>query len=211
LRTALPLLPLRPNLLIPFEVFKMEAKAPLLEKAKVNDIEEIYRGGVYSFVVEDITLPNGKRTTFPTIRHPGSTGIVPLAADGTVVMTFQYRHAVGEYLLEIPAGTLERGESPLACARRELEEETGFVAQQFIEIARVHIIPAYSDEQIYVYLAKDLQRSRQHLDEDEIIRVVNYPLAELLELIRKGAITDALTVLALNQAQIYLQNPYPSG
>ena len=179
-----------------------------MEKAKVNYVDEVYRGKSFSFVVEDITLPNGKRTAFPTIRHPGSTGIVPFATDGSVVMTCQYRHAVGEYLLEIPAGTLEKGESPVACARRELEEETGFVAQELIEIAVVHILPAYSDEKIYVYLARGLQPSRQHLDEDEIIRVVNYPLEHLLQLIRKGAITDALTILALYQAQMYLQNPY---
>jgi ADP-ribose pyrophosphatase len=165
----------------------------------------VYRGRAFSFVVEDLTLPNGKRTAFPVIRHPGSTGIVPLAADGAVVMTYQYRHAVGDYLLEIPAGALEKGESPLACARRELEEETGYTAQEFIELARVYIVPAYSDEQIYVYLARNLQPSTQHLDEDEIIRVVNYPLEELLQLIRKGAITDALTILALHQAHCYLQ------
>ncbi len=179
-----------------------------MKKSGVNAIEKVYQGNVFSFALEDVTLPNDKRRSVPMIRHPGSTGIVPINPDGTVIMTCQYRHAVGEYLLEIPAGTIETGESPLECARRELEEETGFVAQEFIEIARTHIIPAYSDEKIHVYLARGLQRSVQHLDEDEIICVVKYPLEELLQLIRKGAITDALTILALHQAQMYLNDPY---
>ncbi len=179
-----------------------------MNKSEVNAIEKIYQGEVFSFVVEDVTLPNDKTKPIPMIRHLGSTGIVPINADGTVIMTCQYRHAVGEYLLEIPAGTIETGESPLECARRELEEETGFLAQEFIEIAKIHIIPAYSDERIYVYLARDLQRSVQRLDEDEIICVVKYPLEELLQLVRKGAITDALTILALHQAQMYLNDPY---
>ena len=173
--------------------------------AKVNNSREIYRGRSFSFVTEDITLPNGNRTEHALVRHPGSTGIVPLSEDGKVVMTLQYRHAVGEYLLEIPAGTIEAGESPLACARRELEEETGFVAEEFIQIAAVHILPAYSDEKIYVYLARGLTPSTQNLDQDEILQVMHYPLDELMRLVQEGAITDALTLLAMHQARMYLQ------
>ena len=156
-------------------------------------------------MTEGITLPNGNRTEHALVRHPGSTGIVPLSEDGKVVMTLQYRHAVGEYLLEIPAGTIDAGESPLACARRELEEETGFVAEEFIQIAAVHILPAYSDEKIYVYLARGLTPSTQNLDQDEILQVMHYPLDELMRLVQEGAITDALTLLALHQARMYLQ------
>jgi len=121
-------------------------------------------------------------------------------------MTLQYRHAVGNYLLEIPAGTMERGESPLNCARRELEEEVGMVASEFIELVQVHIVPAYSDERIHVYLARGLTTSKQNLDQDEIIDVVRYPLNNVIVMIGEGIITDALTIISIQQARAYIQN-----
>jgi len=160
----------------------------------------------FPFSREDITLPNGNRTEMAIVRHPGSTGIVPLFDDGTVVMVSQYRHPIGDYLLEIPAGTMEHGESPLSCARRELEEEVGLVAREFIEIAQIYIVPAYSDERIHVYLAKDLEASQQNLDQDEIIHVVQYPLNEVMQMIGQGIITDALTILALQHTWRYIRN-----
>ena len=183
----------------------MDVKKPFGEKAKVNRTEEIYRGKLFSFVAEDITLPNGERTEMAMVRHPGSTGIVPLFDDRAIAMISQYRHAVGDYLLEIPAGTMEPGESPLNCARRELEEEVGLVAREFIELAQVHIIPAYSDEKIHLYLARGLTASKQNLDQDEIIHVVKYPLNEVIRMIGEGAITDALTILSIQQACMYIQ------
>jgi ADP-ribose pyrophosphatase len=182
----------------------VDAQKQPLDKVRVNKVIERYRGRSFSFVTEDITLPNGNRTEHALVRHPGSTGIVPLTDDGKVVMTLQYRHAVGKYLLEIPAGTIEAGESPLECARRELEEETGFRAQEFIPITAVHIIPAYSDEKIYVYLARGITPSIQNLDHDEILEIVHYPLDELLRLVTEGVITDALTILSLHQTRMYL-------
>jgi ADP-ribose pyrophosphatase len=186
-------------------------RAEPLKKARVNKAEEKYRGRLFSFVVEDITLPNGNRTEAAIVRHPGSTGIVPLAEDGSVLMTYQYRHAVGEYLLEVPAGTMEKGESPLACAQRELEEETGYTAVDWVKIATVHILLSYSDELIHVFLAGGLKPSRQNLDQDEILQVVRYPWDELMRLLQEGAITDALTILALHQARTYRQNKSSSS
>ena len=119
-------------------------------------------------------------------------------------MERQYRHAVGKYLLEIPAGTMEPGELPLDCAKRELEEETGFVPTSMLELGPVHIIPAYSDEIIYVYIARGLIQARQKLDKDEILEVVCYPFAQTLEMIADGRITDALTILSLQKAWFYL-------
>ena len=176
-----------------------------LPKAKVNASREIYRGRSFAFEVQDVTLPNGSRAEYAMVRHPGSTGIVPILDDGTVLMVFQYRHAVGEYLLEIPAGTMEPGESPYDCAKRELAEETGFSAGELIKIASIDIIPAYSDEKIHVYLAKSLKPARQNPDADEIIQVVKYPLEELMDKIAEGKITDALTVLSLYRVCAYLR------
>ncbi|MHC1728140.1 MAG: NUDIX hydrolase [Syntrophobacteraceae bacterium] len=178
-------------------------------KSKVNQIREIYRGRAWSFAVEDVTLPNGNRSDYAVVRHPGSTGIVPLLDDGTVLMTLQYRHVIGRYILEIPSGTMEEGESPLRCAERELEEETGYRAKELVEIAAVHIMPAYSDELIHLYLARGLTPASQALDPDEIIQVMNHPLEELLRFIEEGKITDGLTILALYRARAYLDHPHP--
>jgi ADP-ribose pyrophosphatase len=100
---------------------------------------------------------------------------------------------------------MEPGESPYDCAKRELEEETGFLAGELIKIASIEIIPAYSDETIHVYLAKNLKPARQSLDADEIIQVVKYPLEELMDKIGGGEITDALTILSLHRVQAYLK------
>ena len=174
------------------------------KKATVKSTAEAYKGRIFNFVTENLTLPNGRDTEMAFIRHPGSTAVVPLLDDNTVVMEVQYRHPVGEYLLEIPAGTMEPGESPLDCAKRELIEETGFRARQFIKLRKIHIIPAYSDEEIHVFIAKGLTPAKQNLDPDEIIEVVTYPLEKVLQMIEVGRITDALTILSIQMAWFYI-------
>jgi ADP-ribose pyrophosphatase len=176
------------------------------KKAEVHGIQKYYQGNIFSFVSEDVTLPNGSRTEMAVVRHPGSTAVVPFLDDNTVVMERQYRHAVGEYLLEIPAGTMEAGELPLDCAQRELQEETGLRATRMIELGPVYILPAYSDEIIHVYIARGLIPARQRLDKDEILEVVHYPFEQTLRMITDGRITDALTILSLQRARAYLQS-----
>ena len=183
----------------------MSSNKPIQKPAKVHKIQRHYQGPLFSFVTEDVSLPNGSRTELAMVRHPGSTAVVPLFEDHTVLMERQYRHAVQDYLLEIPAGTMEPGETPLKCAARELQEETGYVAEKFSEIAQVLILPAYSDEKIYVYLAQDFTLTGQNLDQDEIIEVVRLPLEETMKLIDKGKIIDALTILALQRVWIHLK------
>ena len=173
-------------------------------KAEVHRIQKHSQGQLFSFESEDVTLPNGSRAEMAVVRHPGSTAVVPLLDDNTVVMELQYRNAVGEYMLEIPAGTMEPGELPLDCAKRELEEETGFRATRMMELGPVHILPAYSDEIIHVYIARELIPARQKLDKDEIIEVVRYPFEQTLRMIADGRITDALTVLSLQKAWFYI-------
>jgi len=175
------------------------------KKAIVNNVTEIYRGRVFNFVSEDVSLPNGRRTDLALLRHPGSTAIVPLLDDDTVVIERQYRHPVGRYMLEIPAGTMEPGETPLDCARRELTEETGMVAADFTALGLTHIVPSYCDEVIHLFIARGLSSSRQNLDSDEIIEVVRYPLPETMEMIADSRITDALTILCLQRVWFYLK------
>ncbi len=174
------------------------------KKALVHRVQTHYQGQLFSFESEDVTLPNGSRTQMAMVRHPGSTAVVPFLDDQTVVMERQYRHAVGQYLLEVPAGTLEPGELPLECARRELEEETGYIASSMLELGPVHIIPAYSDEIIHVYIAMGLTQSRQQLDRDEILEVEYHPFEQTMDMIADGRITDALTILSIQKAWFYL-------
>jgi len=183
----------------------MDKKDSFIKKLKVEQTERVYQGKLFSFVVEDITLPNDAKTKMAMVRHPGSAAIVPLREDGKVVMILQYRHPVRDFLLEIPAGTIEPGESPLDCARRELIEETGLKAEEFIKLTEVHILPAYSDEKTHVYLARKFTPMKQRLDQDEILEVVEYPLGEVVDMIGNGVATDALTILSIQMAWMYLQ------
>jgi ADP-ribose pyrophosphatase len=180
----------------------LKSKNPRRKRAHIHKASRLYEGRTFSFVAEDVTLPNDSRTEMAFVQHPGSTAIVPLLSNNMVILERQYRHPVRDYLLEIPAGTMDPGETALTCARRELEEETGYVAEEFTELGRVHILPAYSDELIVVYLARGLTLSE---DKDEIIRVVAHSLDPALELVAAGRITDALTILALQWAWFSLQ------
>jgi ADP-ribose pyrophosphatase len=172
--------------------------------AHVHATTELYRGRHFGFVTEDVTLPNGRRTEMAIVRHPGSVAVVPVLADGRILVERQYRHPVRAEMLEVPAGTLEPGESPADCARRELEEETGHSAAEVVPLGRTHILPAYSDEVIHLFLARGLTPTASRPDPDEIIRTVAYPLDELLDMIAGGEITDALTILSLQRVWFYL-------
>jgi ADP-ribose pyrophosphatase len=183
----------------------MNPDAERTGNARIHRRTEIFRGRHFSFVTENLTLPNGRRTDMAMVCHPGSVGIVPLLDDRNVVMEHQYRPCVRETLLEIPAGTLEPGESPRACAGRELEEETGYTAAEFIDLGRTHILPAYSDEVIHLFIACGLKLTRPRLDPDEIIRTQIYPLDRLMDMILAGEITDALTILALQRTWFQLR------
>jgi ADP-ribose pyrophosphatase len=173
-------------------------------KIKTNWAKEEYHNDTFSLVTENITLPNGNLTDMSFIRHPGSAGIVPMLDDDSVVLTLQYRHPVGRWMLEIPAGTMIPGESPIACAMRELEEEAGFFAEEYTDLSQIHILPSYSDEKIHIFLARGLKLSRPKPDEDEIIQVVTYPRNEVMRMINTGEITCALTIIAMQQACSYL-------
>lgn len=182
----------------------MDSETGRSPKTGARHRTEIFRGRHFSFVTEEHTLPNGRRAEMAMVRHPGSVGIVPLVDERHVLMEHQYRPCIGETLIEIPAGTLEPGESPRDCAARELEEETGYRAAEFIDLGRTHILPAYSDELIHLFIAGGLTLTQPGLDPDEIIGTQVYPLERLMDMIRAGGITDALTVLALQRTWFWL-------
>lgn len=152
-----------------------------------------------SFAVsrERVHLPNGHETTIDVIRHPGACAIVAMLDDDHVVLLHQYRHAIGQWQLEVPAGKFDPGESPEQCAARELEEETGFRTETLESLGMIWPTPGFSDEKIYLFLCSDLQSGTQRLEPNEVVEVVSMPFTEALAAVSTGEIQDAKTIAAL--------------
>jgi ADP-ribose pyrophosphatase len=154
----------------------------------------IHAGKKYSFKTDEVQLPNGKTTTRDVVDHPGAVAIVPILDDGRILLVKQYRYPTGKELLEIPAGTLEAGEAPDTCARRELSEETGYTAGSMKKILSMYMVPGYSNEIIHLYFATQLKQGTKHIEDDEDITVEAYGADELLEMMEKNTIEDAKTI-----------------
>lgn len=161
----------------------------------------VHKGKVVDLRVESVRLPNGNVHELELIRHPGAAAVVPLDADGNVLLVRQYRHATHGWLLEVPAGKLDAGEPPEHCARRELEEETGVRAGSLISLGWIWTTPGFTDERIWLYLATDLGPGTQKLGGDEVLSVERIPLAEAEARALSGEITDAKSVCALLRAR----------
>ncbi len=164
---------------------------------KVHNITNLYNGKIFNVALEKVTLPNGVIKDREVVRHPGAAAMVPLLDDGNVVLVKQHRHAVNDYLWEIPAGTLEPEEEPLACAGRELIEETGYEANNFDKLTEILPAPGYTDEHIHIFLATGLTLAEQRLEDDEILTVQPTPFDKAIEMIKTGEIQDAKTIVGL--------------
>ena len=161
---------------------------------------QIYRGAVIEVVTEDVDLPQGRSARLDLIRHPGAAAVVPFLSNEEVLLIRQYRHAAGGYILEVPAGKLDPGEAPEACARRELEEETGWRAGNCERLTSVLTTPGFTDERIHLFMASELSSAQQNLQDDEIIELVPMAFQDALDLVWKGEIEDGKTALALIHA-----------
>lgn len=159
--------------------------------------ERIYSGRIVKLDVIDVRLPDGKETTREIIRHPGAVALVALDAEQRVLLVRQYRNAADKILLEIPAGTLHPDEAPLACAERELQEETGYRPGKLEPLGGIYAAPGYTTEFIHLFLATDLSESRLAMDDDEFIEVERLPLPEALAMIEQGVIADGKSVVGL--------------
>jgi ADP-ribose pyrophosphatase len=164
---------------------------------KVQDTRTVYRGRIFDVFLEKVVLPNGMTKDREVIRHPGAAAMVPLLGDGRVILIKQYRHAVDRFLWEIPAGTLERGENPLECARRELVEEIGYSAATLEKITEILPAPGYTDERIHIFIATELSPALQNLDADEVLEIKPTPFDRAIEMIGQGHIQDAKTIVGL--------------
>ena len=161
---------------------------------------EIYDGKIIKVRVDDIMLASGGRSVREVVEHAPAVVIVPIDADGNVLLVRQYRYAAKQFLLEAPAGIVEDGESPDACAQRELAEEVGFASRNLRALGGFWSSPGFCDEFMYVYLAKDLVPHSLKPDDDENIQVEKLPLSRVQQYIRLGEIQDAKSVAALLMA-----------
>ena len=163
---------------------------------KINS-KLLHRGKHFSFLQDEVELPDGKRTKRDIVAHPGAVAIVPVMDDGRIVLVRQYRYAAGRELLEIPAGTLEVGEPVDDCAYRELREETGYSASSIKKVISCYMAPGYSSEVIHYYVARGLTPVGSELDPDEFIEVETYSLKDILSMIKDNTIIDAKTVTGI--------------
>ena len=142
-----------------------------------------------------------REAVYDLVHHPGAAAVVPLHADGTVSLLYQFRYALGREIREIPAGTLEEGEPFLECASRELEEETGYRAAHWTELATFHPSPGFCDEELRVFLAEDLSEGSGGTEADEHLETARVPLTEALDWIEAGRIVDAKSIVGLLRAR----------
>ncbi len=162
--------------------------------------EEIFNGKIVHLFRDTVRLPNGKPATREVMRHPGAAAVVPVTQDGNVILVRQYRYPFAQVMLEIPAGKLDPGEDPLVCARRELLEETGYEAAEFVSLGVFYPSVAVLDEKIYLYIAKGLTFRAANPDADEFLNVEQRPLDELVEEIMAGGVPDGKTQAAILKA-----------
>lgn len=168
---------------------------------KQTGSEEIFDGVILHVFKDTVELPNGDKATRELVRHVGAAAVVAITDDEKVIVERQFRYPFGEVMTEIPAGKLDsKLENPLEAAKRELLEETGITADEWRELGVFYPTVAYTDEKIWIYMAKGLHYGKQSLDEDEFLNVEAVPIDELLQDIMDGKIKDGKTQVAVLKA-----------
>ena len=165
-------------------------------KEKVSNTKLIYKGKILNLRLDEVILPNGKKTTREIIEHGNSVAILPLI-DDKILFVEQYRRPLDKALLEIPAGRLEKGEDIEECAKRELEEETGYKAGSIKKLTCAYLAPGYSSELIHIFLAENLKKTKPNPDEDEFIKTAILDKKEALKKIMNREITDSKTIIGI--------------
>ncbi len=163
--------------------------------------KKIFSGKLVKLFISKLKLPNGKTGYFEEIIHPQASLVVPFIKN-RIVFIRQYRAVIDKYIWELPAGILEPGETPYACAKREITEETGYLVRNVKRIGKIYTSPGFCDEIIHVFKADCVSKGRSERDADELIRVRLVKKSEAIELFRNGKIQDAKTIAALAFAGI---------
>jgi ADP-ribose pyrophosphatase len=173
-----------------------------MRTAEVLSSNVLHRHRIFTIVEQALRLPSGRTVVRQVVNHPGAVVIIPQLEDGRLVLIDQYRFAVGETLLEFPAGTLDRGEQPLDCARRELIEETGYRAEHWRALGIMYPSPGYCDERQHLFLASGLVPEQAAGDDDEMIEVKRLTVQEVERAIVDGALVDAKSIAAYTRAKL---------
>jgi len=165
---------------------------------KVLDHKVIHRGKVFNTIVDEIEYDSGNKSSRQIAEHPGGAVVLPLLDDGRIIFVHQYRYPLKEYLYELPAGKLEPNESPEVCAKRELEEETGYEAGRLEKLIAIFTSPGFSDEKLHIYLARNLRAGKQKLEEGELGLTLKYiPVKEAFHMVKTNEIVDAKSIVGL--------------
>ena len=165
-------------------------------KERYHKTQFNYKGKAVGFTSHEVILPNGKKAVREYLVHPGATAVLPFINKDTVALVKQYRYPVKEITLEVPAGKIDPKESPLACVKRELKEETGFTAKKIIKLTTFWTTPAFADEVLHIYAAFGLSKATASPDEDEFISYQAVPFKKLLKLVHTGKVKDSKTIIA---------------
>jgi ADP-ribose pyrophosphatase len=180
-------------------IFRRTQAMPIAEVLSTN---VLHRYRIFAIVEQALRLPSGRTVVRQVVHHPGAVVIIPQLADGRLILIAQYRFAVGETLLEFPAGTLEPGEAPLECAKRELIEETGYRAEHWRALGMTYPSPGYCDEQQHLLMATGLVPEHATGDADEIIEVKGLTVQEVERSIADGRLVDAKSIAAYARAKL---------
>jgi ADP-ribose pyrophosphatase len=172
--------------------------------------ETIASGGMLNVMRDQVRLPNGNISQREYVLHPGAVVVVPLLPNGNVILEKQFRYPLHQVFIELPAGKIDAGEDILVTGQRELLEETGFSATEWIMLGHQHPCIGYSNEVIHMYLARGLVAGEHQRDDDEHLEVFEVPFGDCLKMIQTGEITDGKTIVALYSAEKYLQSLNPS-
>lgn len=158
---------------------------------------EKFKGKILNVYVKEMRLPNGYLSRIEIVKHPGAVLIAPLLSKNKIILLRQFRPVISSYIYELPAGTLEKGEQPAECARREIIEETGYKAKKLIRLGVIVPVPGYSTEKIFIYKAEKLYKTKRMHQANEVIEILTMSKQQIKQLFKSGKIVDAKTISAL--------------
>lgn len=164
---------------------------------KTLESKRVFEGKLVNLRVDTVELPDGKTSTREVVEHRGAVAIVPMLDHEKIVLVRQFRQPAGAVLLEIPAGTLDKGEDPADCARRELAEEIGYFPEKLTEMFHSYLAPGYSTEMLHTFLAEDLRHAKEKRDADEFIEIVTVNLRDAVQMILDGEVVDAKSICGI--------------
>ena len=176
-----------------------------LKEIKISS-EQIFKGKLLDVRKDEVVLPNNTKATREWIKHPGASCCIPIIDDKRILMVKQYRYAVKEESIELPAGKIDTGETPDICAFRELEEETGYKAQKLTFLTSIYPAIGFTDEKIWVYLAENLEKTYKKPDIDEFVEVISVDLMTAMNMVQNGKISDSKTIIGLMWLDKYLKD-----